>query len=742
MVNTIEIENLPEEMGEETAVDNHDDGTITSKLLGSTFGKSMLLAFGGAPKETAPIPAPEVKDEADEPESKPDSEETEETEKKEETEEEEVEEPAVETEEREFDKNPTVLYALVQKKLWKETVERAKSHPQEARAFISRKEKDGRIRWRLLPLHAAIVFKATEEVIETLLIAYPKASEAKDDQGMLPLHLAFRNGASEAVVNSLLLAYPQSVDIPDRKGRVPLTLAKAAESPHREVYIAALDKGPAYYAVTAIACARDRIEAEQKELFDARLAQTRQFHEVALGEVEANAEKKQSEILAKLSEKEDELTKIHENSQVLVDHVASLEAQMNTRSDTERFLATKIAKLEEKVKASEAHSAEREGFWKSAVAESEGNIEKVENLKAESERKFDQEKIIFESEIERLMEVLKETQTKLASTMTNLEKSNNRMNEKSEDWEIERLKLEAKYTKAEVEWANSRANCAILESQLKKRMTNEHSLAAQVSTLAARLSESADSNLQFTQVNRELDEEKMTLTNTITVLEERLRSVASVMESTRKQQMTILDDAIAQEEMMATCMESHAQAVSESVEQEKQMQATKDEMMALIEQSFAQADEKRRKLISFTTDQGKSLSSMNQTRCSMLSCVQIVTANVINALDKDLKLETVALEVQKMGGLPTVLNESTNPALEIRDEAEAIKEEVQTEPSPNSNQEANESVEVDVASPKKVDTFVSDASAVKEVEERRTDMDEKRSEELPLEQDIGRVTTE
>ena len=120
------IENLPEEAGEEIALSNDDEDA--SPDMEETDDST-----------TSP----------DESEDKPDeAEETEESEEKD-----------SETDEREFDKNPTVLYALVQKKLWKETIARAKCHPEEARSFILRREKDGRVRWRLLPLHAAIVFK-------------------------------------------------------------------------------------------------------------------------------------------------------------------------------------------------------------------------------------------------------------------------------------------------------------------------------------------------------------------------------------------------------------------------------------------------------------------------------------------------------------------------------------------------------------------------------------------------------
>ena len=64
-------------------------------------------------------------------------------------------------------------------------------------------------------------------------------------QGMLPLHLAFRNGCDEDVVHLLLMAYPQSVDVQDRKGRTPMVLAQQSTHANRDLYIRALERGPA-----------------------------------------------------------------------------------------------------------------------------------------------------------------------------------------------------------------------------------------------------------------------------------------------------------------------------------------------------------------------------------------------------------------------------------------------------------------------------------------------------------------
>lgn len=184
-----------------------------------------------------------------------------------------------------YEQSPTPLYLAIEAKEWGAVLEmmenddfqndetsrrngsRKRPYPmspkQQARCWVVRKEKDGRLRWRLLPIHAAIIFDANATVIDALLEAYPESASQKDDQGMLPLHLAFRNitlllndsmkekpkrnhaSAKEhdetrpsansvssstcsstavnwLIVEALLTAYPQAIFSRDRKGRTPL----------------------------------------------------------------------------------------------------------------------------------------------------------------------------------------------------------------------------------------------------------------------------------------------------------------------------------------------------------------------------------------------------------------------------------------------------------------------------------------------------------------------------------------
>jgi hypothetical protein len=143
-----------------------------------------------------------------------------------------------------YDTNPTVLYQAIEAKQWdyaislftnrgninnnnnnnKKKKDDDEEEEEEASAtWVVRKEANGKLRWRLLPLHAAIIFGSPLKLIELLLMDYPLAAQCKDDRGMLPLHLAFRKQASWDVIDELLTIYPLAAFVSDRKGRTPLT---------------------------------------------------------------------------------------------------------------------------------------------------------------------------------------------------------------------------------------------------------------------------------------------------------------------------------------------------------------------------------------------------------------------------------------------------------------------------------------------------------------------------------------
>lgn len=122
-----------------------------------------------------------------------------------------------------YDTNATVLYELLESSDWEKARARCRTHSEEVRTWICRRDKNGQVRWRLLPLHAAIIFQAPSFVVSALLEKYPAAAAAPDDQGMLGAHLAFRHKQDdEDLLELLLVQYPKALLMRDRRDRVPL----------------------------------------------------------------------------------------------------------------------------------------------------------------------------------------------------------------------------------------------------------------------------------------------------------------------------------------------------------------------------------------------------------------------------------------------------------------------------------------------------------------------------------------
>merc|ERR1712127_616494 len=194
-------------------------------------------------------------------------------------------------------------------------------------------------------------------------------------------------------------------------------------------------------------------------------------------------------------------------------------------------------------------------------------------------------------------------------------------------------------------------------------------------------------------------------------------------------------------------MESHAQMVSASIDQEKDLQAAKNEMMALIEKRFEDANEKRLMRLSITTGHGQSLSNMNASRQSVLSCAQTISTNVMGALQNDLDLSNLDVEVRqaevaKRRRIPSkaVIDEVADevheePAEETPTE-EGTPAETVEEPAAEETSEEETSEVVVVSSPKVFTPVVADTEEP-QADEARTEV-----EIAPEEVQADRVTAE
>jgi ankyrin repeat protein len=437
-----------------------------------------------------------------------------------------------------YDLDPTQLYEFLQLRNWEAAVDRCKELEKEARTWVSRKEKDGKLRWRLLPLHAAIIFKAPEIVIEALLAAYPKGAECKDDQGMLPLHLAFRNGSSEGIVNILLTAYPQSTNVKDRKGRIPLVLAQASTSPNRDAFMRSLERGPTYYAVAAAATERAAVTAEQQALFDVKLQEINEMHSQNTEMLRLDYEQQVIDRDEQIAELECELAKTKETSQVLVDHVNVLEAQLSSRTDTERFLATRIATLDTSLKVSTKDKEDVESTL----------------------RQVNTALFVDKERLQRELETLQEDHLALQVALHDAQVSMTKMEGENEH---ERSAQEDAIQSLEREWASAKASEAILQAQLKKRIQSEQALAKEVSFLAARLSESVLESSQSVDVYgnrvRNVEKERNELRSTVKALTHKLENVKRQLDSVLASQVKLVEAACIHDENMAEVTSIQAQ---------------------------------------------------------------------------------------------------------------------------------------------------------------------------------------
>lgn len=150
-----------------------------------------------------------------------------------------------------FEKNPTHLYLLVQQRDWEGVKYQAVHFEIEAKTFVYRRSPDGILKWRLLPLHAAVLNDAPVDVLEGLLKAYEVGASVPDDHGMLPIHLAIKKHMEPEAINVLLAAYPDCIDVPNFNGISPSQMAQSSSSAHKEYYTRALRRGTrTYSAVT------------------------------------------------------------------------------------------------------------------------------------------------------------------------------------------------------------------------------------------------------------------------------------------------------------------------------------------------------------------------------------------------------------------------------------------------------------------------------------------------------------
>ncbi|KAL3932393.1 MAG: hypothetical protein SGBAC_010870 [Bacillariaceae sp.] len=145
-----------------------------------------------------------------------------------------------ESNECDYDKNPTQLYQLLEMKLWSQAMDflvdgRYDSgtidkdvcripYNKQPSIWVTRYrqiQNETQIRWSHIPLHAAIIFGAPFTMIKKLVEVYPDGVRCADDQAMLPLHLAFKHLLDVHSLCLLMDELPDALFTKDNRGLLP-----------------------------------------------------------------------------------------------------------------------------------------------------------------------------------------------------------------------------------------------------------------------------------------------------------------------------------------------------------------------------------------------------------------------------------------------------------------------------------------------------------------------------------------
>jgi len=124
-------------------------------------------------------------------------------------------------------------------KITKKTKKAVNKFSKATRTWAYRKEFNGDIRWRVLPIHAALLHDAPEELIQLIMQQHPEGMTCTDDLGNLPIHIAFKTGYSEEILGRMIEANPNCLHIQNSKHRTPLECAKYCQRPNRGIVLMA-----------------------------------------------------------------------------------------------------------------------------------------------------------------------------------------------------------------------------------------------------------------------------------------------------------------------------------------------------------------------------------------------------------------------------------------------------------------------------------------------------------------------
>lgn len=320
--------------------------------------------------------------------------------------------------------NPSKLFKRVEERSWTGALSRLERNPKEAQIWVVRRNYDGAVTWKRLPIHEACMHSPPPNVVLALLTKYPEGAKEIDSNQRSPLHLACANRASVEVVRHLLMANPDAIFEEDVYFKTPPQIMLESKNPDHDV-VAALKKGPKYYK-KKIEEARARMDAEKSP--DRERVRSRAPTSSRSTRRNEEVDKAQKEMIGNL---EEELGKF---SQKLA---ASL--------DQENHLKNQVKSLEKEIEslkdAIEEESEENEKDLKllEEVQQSEQQMKRRLEVKEYHEKLAAEKVKDLERKLEAAIEAMKEAETSFFD-----ERNKNQRN-------VTSLKMETKENGKEVE---------------------------------------------------------------------------------------------------------------------------------------------------------------------------------------------------------------------------------------------------------------------------------------------------
>lgn len=177
----------------------------------------------------------------------------------------------------------------------------------EADKWVVRKNTDGSVTWRRLPIHEACIRNPSILLLDALLKAAPEGVKALDACGRLPIHHCCVHGASEEVIMKLILAYPESIEAKDMWGKNPLDIAEVSRNENRNKICAMLSMDIPYYYRRLIETEWKGYLKMEREKYDKKITTLEEKWSSKLENAEKTANKQQHELEKNIKNLSEEL---------------------------------------------------------------------------------------------------------------------------------------------------------------------------------------------------------------------------------------------------------------------------------------------------------------------------------------------------------------------------------------------------------------------------------------------------